>query len=111
MIRPEGYCRRSGRRPSRSPSPGQRPGERENDDFFPAQRANGSPRGKANFWPVGPIAQQKNGGRSFPQGVALGWANGWPFGPKSIVFSKIEHSGTLFPDDPYFLYWIKLKTS
>jgi hypothetical protein len=26
--------------------------------FFPAQRANGSPRGKANFWPVGPTAQQ-----------------------------------------------------
>jgi hypothetical protein len=20
-----------------------------------------------------------------PQGVALGWVNGWPFGPKSIV--------------------------
>ena len=29
--------------------------------------------------------------------------NGWPFGPKSIVFSKIEHSGTRFPDDPSFL--------
>jgi hypothetical protein len=68
--------------------------------FFSAQRANGSPRGKANFWPVGPTAQQKNGGRSLPQGVALGWANGWPFGPKSIVFSKIERSGTRFPDDP-----------
>jgi hypothetical protein len=29
-----------------------------------------------------------HGEPSLPQGVALGWVNCWPFGPRSIVFQN-----------------------
>jgi hypothetical protein len=53
----------------------------ERPSFFilrSAQRAKSSLHREENNWPVGP---EKN--RRFPrsQGVALGWANGWAFGP------------------------------
>ncbi|MCC6126439.1 MAG: hypothetical protein IT426_15885 [Pirellulales bacterium] len=43
-----------------------------------AQRAKNSPHREENGWPVGP---EKNRRFPVPQGVALGWANGWAFGP------------------------------
>jgi hypothetical protein len=64
------------RRGPSSPSPGQRPGERGRmSSALSAQRASRSERN----WPVGPATCESH---PVPQGVALGWAKGWAFGPR-----------------------------
>ena len=61
-----------------------------------AQRAKNSPRREENSWPVGP---EKNRRFPIPQGVTLGWANGWAFGPNNCPYVQYSNGGVAhFPE-------------
>ncbi len=67
-----------GRRPSVYPAQGTALGSGGNIERQSAQRANRSPEFAENRWAVGPIVRYY--AIHEPQGIALGWGNGRPFG-------------------------------
>ena len=84
-----------------SPSPGQRPGDE-------GQRVTGfGPTGQPfdALRIVGPLDRHSHRCHNRPQGVALGWANGRPFGASycgmAYVFRRKQiHGGALCPIIP-----------